>query len=79
MTEPSSVLALIEEIHDLDCLTHRDCNASNLAQVFDFDQPASAPKDRKLILEERSCEGLPARISAQYEKHGDDAFRALGD
>ncbi|MGI8940483.1 MAG: phospholipase C [Actinomycetota bacterium] len=79
VTEPSSVLALIEEIHDLDCLTHRDCNASNLVQVFDFDQPATAPKDRKLILEERSCEGLPARISAQYEKHGDDAFRALGD
>ncbi|MGH2699285.1 MAG: phospholipase C [Actinomycetota bacterium] len=79
VTEPSSVLALIEEIHGLECLTHRDCNASNLAQVFDFDQAATAPRDRKLILEERSCEGLPARIAAEYERHGDDAFRALGD
>lgn len=79
VTEPSSVLALIEEIHDLKCLTHRDCNASNLAQVFDFDQPATAPRDRKLILEERSCEGLPADIAAEYEREGDDAFRALGD
>jgi len=79
VTEPSSVLALIEEIHDLKCLTHRDCNASNLAQVFDFDQPATAPRDRKLILDERSCEGLPARIAAEYDRRGDDAFRALGD
>jgi phospholipase C len=79
VTEPSSVLALIEEIYDLDCLTHRDCNASNLAQVFDFDQPPTAPKDRKLILKERSCTGLPAKIGAEYEEHGDDAFRALGD
>jgi len=30
-------------------------------------------------LEERSCEGLPARISQQYERHGNDAFSALGD
>ena len=79
VTEPSSVLALVEEIHDLKCLTHRDCNASNLAQVFDFDQPATAPRDRKLILDERSCEGLPARIAAEYHRRGDDAFRALGD
>jgi hypothetical protein len=66
-------------IHGLDCLTHRDCGASNLAQVFDFDQPATAPRDRKLILEERSCEGLPRSVAAQYERYGDDAFRALGD
>jgi hypothetical protein len=79
VTEPSSVLALIEEVHGLDCLTHRDCNASNLAQVFDFDQGPTAPKERKLILEERSCTGLPAKIGAEYEEHGDDAFRALGD
>ena len=73
------MLALIEEIHGLECLTHRDCNASNLTQVFDFDQPATAPRDRKLILEQRSCEGLPADIAAAYERKGDDAFRALGD
>lgn len=79
VTEPSSVLALIEEMYDLDCLTNRDCNASNLAQVFDFDQPATAPRDRKLILDERSCEGLPARIASEYKRKGDDAFRALGD
>jgi hypothetical protein len=47
--------------------------------VFDFDQPATAPRDRKLILDERSCEGLPARIAAEYDRRGDDAFRALGD
>ncbi|MGH2813110.1 MAG: phospholipase C [Actinomycetota bacterium] len=78
VTEPSSVLALIEEIYDLDCLTHRDCNASNLLQMFDFEQ-TNAPKERKLILEERSCEGLPVKISRLYERKGDDAFAALGD
>jgi phospholipase C len=78
VTEPSSVLALIEEMYDLDCLTHRDCNASNLTQIFDFEQ-TRAPQSRKLILEERSCEGLPAKVGRAYERHGDDAFAALGD
>jgi phospholipase C len=76
--EFSSVLAFIEEVYDLPCLTHRDCNADNMMNAFDFEQEIR-PKDRKLILEERSCEGLPAETEAAYERHGTDAFQALGD
>ncbi len=78
VTEPSGVLKFIEDVHGLDCLTHRDCNANSFVPIFDFEQTTS-PKDRKLILEERSCEGLPRKIGMEYKKHGSDAFRALGD
>jgi hypothetical protein len=60
-------------------MTPRDCNANNLMQIFDFDQPDTAPRERKLILEERSCEGLPVRTGQAYDRKGDDAFAALGD
>ncbi len=73
-----SPLKFIEDTWGLDCMTPRDCAASNMYNAFDFES-ATPPKDRKLILEERSCEGLPARISQQYERHGNDAFSALGD
>ena len=68
----------MEDVHGLDCLTHRDCNANSFVPIFDFEQTTS-PKDRKLILEERSCEGLPKKIGMEYKKHGSDAFEALGD
>jgi phospholipase C len=78
VTEPSSVLKFIESVHDLDCMTPRDCNASNMFNAFDFSQ-TTPPKDRRLILDERSCEGLPQKTSQEYDQHGSDAFAALGD
>ncbi|HEX2235143.1 MAG TPA: alkaline phosphatase family protein [Actinomycetota bacterium] len=76
--EFSSVLKFMETVYDLDCMTKRDCRADNMLGAFDFEQDVR-PKDRKLILEERSCEGLPAKTAAEYERHGNDAFQALGD
>jgi len=76
--EFSSMVKFVETIHGLDCLTERDCRANNMLNAFDFTQDESARK-RKLILEERSCEGLPQKVSEEYETEGVDAFRALGD
>jgi phospholipase C len=76
--EFSSVLAFIEEVYDLPCLTDRDCNAGNMMNAFDFEQDIK-PKDRKLILEERDCVGLPAETAQEYRENGMDAFQALGD
>ncbi len=76
--EFSSVLKFIETVYGLNCMTARDCGAHNMLNAFDFDQPAP-PADRKLILEERGCTGLPAETAQQYERHGDNAFAALGD
>jgi phospholipase C len=76
--EFSSVLKFIETVYDLDCMTRRDCRASNMLNAFDFEQDVR-PKDRKLILEERDCTGLPARIAREYRQKGTDAFYALGD
>jgi phospholipase C len=76
--EFSSVLKFIETVHGLDCMTKRDCQASNMMNAFDFEQDA-APGDRKLILDERDCTGLPTKVAEAYDRHGDDAFRALGD
>ena len=73
-----SPLKFIEDTWGLDCMTPRDCAASNMYNAFDFESE-TPPKDRKLVLKERSCEGLPARISQEYEEHGHDAFEALGD
>ena len=76
--EFSSVLKFIETVNDLPCMTERDCQANDMMNAFDFDQPTD-PKDRRLILEERDCTGLPAKTEALYERHGDNAFEALGD
>jgi phospholipase C len=76
--EFSSALKFIETVFGLDCMTHRDCQANNMLSAFDFEQDIK-PKDRKLILEQRDCTGLPAHIEAEYRKHGYDAFYALGD
>ncbi|MDQ3646244.1 MAG: hypothetical protein M3345_04835 [Actinomycetota bacterium] len=76
--EFSSVLRFIEEVHGLGCMTDRDCGADTMLDAFDFEAPVR-PKERKLILEERDCTGLPAEVEAEYRKHGDRAFAALGD
>jgi phospholipase C len=77
--EFSSVLKFIEEAYDLECMTARDCNASNMFEAFDFTQTPDNADRRKLILEERSCEGLPRKIVAEYKKHGPNAFAHLAD
>jgi phospholipase C len=76
--EFSSVLKFIETVYDLEPMTERDARASNMLNAFDFDQEGT-PKDRKLILEERSCEGLPATTEEAYREDGTNAFRALQD
>ena len=77
--EFSSVLKFIEEINGLECMTERDCNASNMMNAFDFEQTPDF-EGRKLLLEERDCEGLPAEVQEAYENGtSDDMFRALGD
>jgi phospholipase C len=76
--EFSSVVKFIETVHGLDCMTTRDCQASNMLDAFDFEQEPDSRQDR-LILKERDCTGLPARIADEYEEHGSKAFYALGD
>jgi phospholipase C len=76
--EFSSVVKFIESLYGLDCLTARDCRAHNMMNAFDFTQQTK-PRERKLILEERDCTGLPQKVSREYRTHGDRAFQALGD
>jgi phospholipase C len=76
--EFSSVLKFIETIHGLDCMTPRDCGADDMMGAFDFDSEAK-PADRKLILKERDCTGLPVAVAREYKQEGSDAFRYLGD
>jgi phospholipase C len=76
--EFSSVLKFMETVYDLEPMTERDANASNMFNAFDFEQEVN-PKDRKLILEQRSCEGLPAKTAQEYRENGSEAFRALQD
>jgi phospholipase C len=49
--EFSSVLRMIEALWGLDPLTERDENASDMLNLFDFDQPPVAP----LFLDRRKC------------------------
>jgi phospholipase C len=76
--EFSSALTFIETVLGLDCMTARDCQAANMLNAFDFTQDTK-PKDRKLILEERDCTGLPADVKEAYERDGTDAFYELAD
>jgi phospholipase C len=76
--EFSSVVKFMETVHGLECMTHRDCQASNMLNAFDFEQEPDFREDR-LILRERDCTGLPARIAKEYDEHGSNAFYALGD
>ncbi|MGH2694536.1 MAG: phospholipase C [Actinomycetota bacterium] len=76
--EFSSVLTFIETIFGLECMTPRDCQAANMLSGFDFSSVVE-PKARRLILEQRDCTGLPARIIEAYRTRGSNAFKALGD
>jgi phospholipase C len=75
--EFSSVLKFIETIHELPCMTHRDCRASNMLNAFDFTSDVP-PRKRKLILKERDC-NLPASVQQEYDKDGLSAFEWLAD
>jgi phospholipase C len=76
--EFSSVLKFIETVYDLPCMTHRDCQASNMLNAFDFTSDVP-PKKRKLILEERDCPPLPAATESEYDRNGLSAFEWLAD
>ena len=76
--EFSSVLKFIEDSFGLECMTARDCGANNMMDAFDFTQDVR-PKDRKLLLEERNCTGLPSKIAAMYENEDYEFFESLGD
>ena len=76
--EFSSVLKFMERVHGLDCMTQRDCNASDMMNAFDFTQERDWREDR-LILEQRECTGLPAETALEYREHGSNAFSALAD
>jgi hypothetical protein len=56
--EFSSVLKFIESIHDLPCMTRRDCQADNMLNAFDFESEES-PNQRRLIQQPRSCDLSP--------------------
>jgi len=76
--EFSSVLRFMEEVFGLECMTPRDCGASTMFNAFDFTS-STPPRDRKLVLEERDCTGLPRKIARMYENEDYDFFQALGD
>ena len=76
--EFSSVLTFMEEIFGLECMTDRDCQANNMMNAFDFEQTPDF-EGRKLILDERDCEDLPAETEEAYEERGPMAFEALAD
>ncbi len=76
--EFSSVLKFIETMYGLECMTERDCGASDMLNAFDFETQPDF-EGRKLILEERDCEDLPAATAAEYEKFGPAAFAELAD
>jgi hypothetical protein len=59
-------------------MTPRDCGASTMFNAFDFTS-STPPRDRKLVLEERDCTGLPRKIARMYENEDYDFFQALGD
>ena len=76
--ELSSVLKFIEVVYGLRSMTQRDRQSANMLSAFDFTQNVD-PDDRKLILEQRDCTGLPRKVAREYEKHGEKAFAWLGD
>jgi phospholipase C len=76
--EFSSVLRFIEKVFGLPPLTHRDARANDMMSAFDFSRQPDFD-ERKLILEKRSCKGLPRSVALEYRWHGDMAFAGLGD
>jgi hypothetical protein len=71
-------LTFIETMFDLDCMTDRDCDASNMLGAFDFETKPDF-EARKLIRQERDCSGLPQHIEAEYERFGPAAFVEFAD
>ena len=67
--EFSSVLKFIETLFDLPSLTERDRRAADMFNAFDFDQDVD-PDERTLLLEKRSCRGLPRKVDADFEPEG---------
>lgn len=77
--EFSSVRRFIEEVYGLDRMTVRDCSAGDMMDAFDFTQ-APDPRGRKLVLRERSCEGLPTELVKRYEVASEtELFEELSD
>jgi phospholipase C len=77
--EFSSVVRFIEEVFGLECMTVRDCRASDMMDAFDFTQEPD-PEGRKLVLKERDCEGLPSRVAKRYEVASEiELYERLGD
>jgi phospholipase C len=75
--ELSSVVRFIEEVFDLQPLTHRDARSSDMFNAFNFDRPAD-PERRKLILPLRDCTGLPMDTTIAY-RHPHTSFAAAQD
>ena len=76
--ELSSVVRFVETIFGLETLSRRDALSDDMLGAFDFDQKTK-PRDRRLILDQRKCSGLPERSATEYERNGDRAFAYLGD
>jgi phospholipase C len=69
----SSILKFIEDRFSLERLTRRDRAANDMLHAFDF-RATRSPAQRKLILPQRSCKGLPKQISGEkvtFETRGD--------
>lgn len=75
--EFSSVVRFIEDTFGLRPMTQRDRQANSMFGAFDFDSETK-PSERKLILEERDCTGLPTDTTAAYE-NPDKGFASAGD
>ena len=76
--EFSSVLKFMERIFGLECMTERDCGASDMFNAFDF-QTKPDPEARKLLLEERDCTDMPRKVAKEYARDGPLAFEELAD
>jgi phospholipase C len=77
--EFSSVVRFIEEVFGLECMTVRDCSASDMMNAFDFSQEPD-PNGRRLILKQRNCEGLPTKLVKRYEVASEiELYERLGD
>ncbi|MBA3431286.1 MAG: hypothetical protein H0U16_07380 [Actinobacteria bacterium] len=59
--EFSSVLKFIETIHGLEPMTQRDRQADPMLGAFDFESEPDF-EERKLILDQRDCSGLPKKV-----------------
>ncbi|CAN5719298.1 N/A [soil metagenome] len=82
--EFSSILRFIETLHGIEPLTHRDRNADNMMNAFDFSTDVN-PEARKAIRRKRSCRGLSkivfkptgASVKGKLEPH--DLYERYND